>query len=137
MTDAGELTTSNSSATSVSNVTMSNGSSLTLGGAFEVKSGAALTVANSANVLYDNGVTISVDAGAAMTVGPPRWCTRTPTTASPEGSRSPAAPTATGTAFVKGGGGVTGSILVNPAGHLVATGTDFSWDGLTLAGGSC
>ena len=44
--------------------------------------------------------------------------------------------TATGTAFVKSGGGVTASILVNPGGHLVATGTNFSWDGLTLAGGS-
>ena len=136
VTDAGSLTTSSSSSTSLSQVTMSTGSSLTVGGIFEVMSGATLKVSSDANVQINNGESITVEAGAALTVGAASMVAQDTNNNYAEGITVDGTLTATGTAFTKTGGGVTAYIQVNPAGHLVATGTNFSWDSLSLAGGS-
>ena len=103
---------------------------------FEIKSGATLTVSSDANVQINNGASITVDAGAAMTVGAASMVAQDTNNNYAEGITVDGTLTATGTAFTKTGGGVTAYIQVNPAGHLVATGTNFSWDSLALAGGS-
>ena len=69
MTDAGELTTSNSSATSVSNVTMSNGNCLDIRWHLRGEIGGGADRGQRRQRPVNNGATISVDAGAAMTVG--------------------------------------------------------------------
>ena len=104
--------------------------------AFEIKAGAALTVASDAAVQLNNGVTISVDPGATMTVGAASVVYQDTNNNVGGGIAVGGTLAATGTNFVKGGGGVTAGITVKPAGHLIATGTDFAWDGLTLYGGS-
>ena len=104
--------------------------------AFEIKAGAALTVASDAAVQLNNGVTISVDPGATMTVGAASVVYQDTNNNVGGGIAVGGTLAATGTNFVKGGGGVTAGITVQPAGHLTATGADFAWDGLTLYGGS-
>jgi hypothetical protein len=104
--------------------------------AFEIKSGATLQVASETAVQINNGVTISVDAGASMTIGASSVVYQDTNNNVGGGIAVSGAVTATGSNFVKGGGGVTASIEVNPAGHLIATGTNFSWDSFSLASGS-
>src|SRR5262249_60365413 len=98
-------------------------------------SGGLLAVASDADVQINNGVTIAIDSGATMTVGASSVVYQDTNNNVGGGISVAGTLAATGTNFVKGGGGVTGGLTVQPAGHLPATGAHFALGGLTLAGG--
>ena len=104
---------------------------------YEVKSGATLAIANGVNVFIPNTETIAVDAGAAMTVGA-TTVTLDDYNGGTYGITVAGTLTATNSDFAptRLAYGTGSGITVLSSGHLIATGTTFSWDAFRLNDGS-